>query len=60
MTKHSEGISIGLDLDLTLVDTRQATAFAMGEVNRQLSTAIDIGEFVSRLGPDQKRAWTMG
>jgi phosphoglycolate phosphatase len=46
-----KAVSIGLDLDLTLVDTRDATAFALEEVNRELSADIDIAEFIHRLGP---------
>jgi phosphoglycolate phosphatase len=42
---------IGFDLDLTLVDTRRATAFALESVNASLGTAIDVAEFVRRLGP---------
>lgn len=42
---------IGFDLDLTLIDTRKATAFALESVNESLGTAIDTDEFVRRLGP---------
>jgi phosphoglycolate phosphatase len=42
---------IGFDLDLTLIDTRKATAFALESVNASLCTAIDVDEFVRRLGP---------
>jgi phosphoglycolate phosphatase len=42
---------IGFDLDLTLIDTRKATAFALESVNASLGTAIDVDEFVRRLGP---------
>lgn len=42
---------VGFDLDLTLIDTRKATAFALESVNASLGTAIDADEFVRRLGP---------
>jgi phosphoglycolate phosphatase len=42
---------IGFDLDLTLIDTRKATTFALESVNTALGTAIDVAAFVRRLGP---------
>lgn len=42
---------VGFDLDLTLIDTRRATAFALESVNASLGTTIDVQEFVRRLGP---------
>jgi phosphoglycolate phosphatase len=54
MNISNERLSIGLDLDLTLVDTREATAYAVREVNRELSAAVDVEEFVRRLGPPIK------
>lgn len=42
---------IGVDLDLTLIDTRAATAYALGEVNRRCNASVDIAAIVARLGP---------
>ncbi len=42
---------IGFDLDLTLIDTREATAHALRTVNKELGERIDVDAFVSRLGP---------
>lgn len=42
--------SVGADLDLTLIDTRAATAVALHEVNRRLGAGIDIDAFLGRLG----------
>jgi phosphoglycolate phosphatase len=42
---------IGVDLDLTLIDTREATAFALRRVNTKLGACIDVDAFVRRLGP---------
>ena len=43
--------TIGADLDLTLLDSRDATAYALHEVNRQCGESVNVDEFVSRLGP---------
>lgn len=51
LTAHTAKLCIGIDLDLTLVDTRRTTASALVEVNKALSVAIDVDEFVRRLGP---------
>jgi len=42
---------LGVDLDLTLLDTRTATAVALDRVNAHLGTAVDVDAFVARLGP---------
>lgn len=42
---------IGVDLDLTLIDTKAATAYALGEVNRHCGAAIDVPAMIERLGP---------
>lgn len=46
-----EPLVLGLDLDLTLIDTRAATAHALRAVNRILNENIDVDAFVARLGP---------
>ncbi len=46
-----EPLVVGLDLDLTLIDTRAATAHALRAVNRTLHEDIDVDAFVARLGP---------
>ncbi|MEU8646794.1 HAD hydrolase-like protein [Streptomyces sp. NPDC048674] len=43
--------AIGADLDLTLIDTRAATAHALHAVNDRCEEAIDVAAFVARLGP---------
>ncbi|MFJ8896897.1 hypothetical protein ACIRCZ_20100 [Leifsonia sp. NPDC102414] len=43
--------AIGADLDLTLIDTRAATAHALHAVNDRCGEAIDVEAFVARLGP---------
>ncbi|WP_326841567.1 HAD hydrolase-like protein [Streptomyces sp. NBC_01558] len=43
--------AIGADLDLTLIDTRAATAHALQAVNDRCEQAIDVAAFVARLGP---------
>lgn len=43
--------AIGADLDLTLIDTRAATAHALHAVNDRCEEAIDVAAFVTRLGP---------
>jgi phosphoglycolate phosphatase len=45
------GHPVGIDLDLTLIDTREATGFALRRVNRELGVSIDVAEFLARLGP---------
>ncbi|WP_327174365.1 HAD hydrolase-like protein [Streptomyces sp. NBC_01335] len=42
---------IGFDLDLTLVDTRPATALALRRVNEGLGLAIDADAVAARIGP---------
>lgn len=42
---------IGADLDMTLVDTRDATAVALQALNDCRGYRIDVEAFVSRLGP---------
>jgi phosphoglycolate phosphatase len=44
------GMTLGADLDLTLIDTRDATALALKHVNNTCGESIDIEEFLSRLG----------
>jgi phosphoglycolate phosphatase len=41
---------VGFDLDLTLADTREATATAVRSVNRVLGVNIDVQGFVARIG----------
>jgi phosphoglycolate phosphatase len=41
---------LGFDLDMTLVDTRMATAFALREVNRLLGTRVDVESCVAAIG----------
>jgi phosphoglycolate phosphatase len=51
---------VGFDLDLTLIDTRVATAHALQAVNQELGEHIDVDAFVARLGPpvrDELRPW---
>ncbi|WP_051942313.1 HAD family hydrolase [Streptacidiphilus rugosus] len=43
--------ALGADLDLTLLDTRAATAHALRAVNRRCGETIDVDAFVARLGP---------
>ncbi|MGQ4347496.1 HAD family hydrolase [Streptomyces sp. SAS_275] len=43
--------AIGADLDLTLIDTRAATAYALRAVNDRCGEDIDVEAFVARLGP---------
>ena len=43
-------ITLGADLDLTLIDTRDATALALKQVNTTCGESIDVEEFLSRLG----------
>lgn len=43
-------MTVGADLDLTLIDTRDATALALKEVNATCGESIDIEDFLSRLG----------
>jgi phosphoglycolate phosphatase len=43
-------MTLGADLDLTLIDTRDATALALKQVNRTCGESIDVEEFLSRLG----------
>lgn len=60
MTENTAGIVVAFDLDLTLADTRAATAFALEEVNRVLQVRVDVAEFVKRLGPpirDELARW---
>lgn len=42
--------TVGADLDLTLIDTRDATAVALREVNSTCGESVDINDFISRLG----------
>jgi phosphoglycolate phosphatase len=44
------GMTLGADLDLTLIDTREATALALTDVNTTCGESIDVEEFLSRLG----------
>lgn len=43
-------MTLGADLDLTLIDTREATALALKYVNTVCGESIDVEEFLSRLG----------
>lgn len=45
----------GADLDLTLLDTRQATATALRAVNTRCGERVDVDAFVTRLGPPIRR-----
>ena len=42
---------IGVDRDLTLIDTKAATAYALGEVNRRCGAAIDVPAMIEGIGP---------
>lgn len=42
--------ALGADLDLTLIDTRKATAVALEQVNATCGAAVDIEAFLARLG----------
>lgn len=42
--------NVGFDLDLTLADTRQATAVAAAGVNHEFGLGIDIAEFTRNTG----------
>jgi phosphoglycolate phosphatase len=44
-------LTLGFDLDMTLVDTSAATAYALEAVNADLGTAIDVAACVAALGP---------
>jgi phosphoglycolate phosphatase len=44
------GMTLGADLDLTLIDTREATALALTRVNTTCAASIDVEDFLSRLG----------
>jgi len=46
-----ESPTVGVDLDLTLIDTRAATAHALRAVNHRCGEAIDVAAFTARLGP---------
>ena len=43
--------TVGVDMDLTLLDTRAATAVAVREVNRQCCESVDVDDFVAQIGP---------
>lgn len=42
--------TLGFDLDLTLIDMRAATSYALEEVNKRLSANIDIDAVIADLG----------
>lgn len=42
---------VGVDLDLTLLDTRSATAHALKVTNIRCGESIDVDDLVARLGP---------
>ena len=42
---------LGFDLDLTLIDTRDAIRFSLAAVNRTFDNQVDIEAMVARLGP---------
>jgi len=42
---------VGIDLDLTLINSTEATRLALTEVNAMFDGRIDIEEFMKRLGP---------
>jgi phosphoglycolate phosphatase len=44
------GMTLGADLDLTLIDTREATVLALKHVNATCGEAVDVEEFLSRMG----------
>src|ERR1700691_4322949 len=51
---------LGFDLDLTLLDLRQATACALDMVNARLGEHVDVEAVVADLGPpfrEQLRQW---
>jgi phosphoglycolate phosphatase len=50
LAKLREPVIVGFDLDLTLIDTRAATACALRMVNRDLGERIDVDAFVAGLG----------
>jgi phosphoglycolate phosphatase len=43
-------MTVGADLDVTLIDTRKATAVAIEKVNADCGAAIEVEVFLSRLG----------
>lgn len=43
--------TVGVDMDLTLLDTRAATAAAIRAVNAQCGESIDVDGFVAQIGP---------
>jgi phosphoglycolate phosphatase len=49
-----DGQVIGLDLDMTLVDTAEAMTAALSRVNHQLGTRVDVGACVAALGSPQR------
>jgi phosphoglycolate phosphatase len=60
VARRARGFSVGIDLDLTLINTREATAYALARVNDALGVDIDVEAFVGRLGPpirQELRRW---
>jgi phosphoglycolate phosphatase len=54
--------AVGFDLDLTLADTRAASAIAFAAVNDRFGSSIDIDECVRNIGPpvgEQMAAWLL-
>jgi phosphoglycolate phosphatase len=49
-----DGLVIGVDLDMTLVDTSEAMTVALTRVNQQLGTDIDVGACVAAIGAPQR------
>jgi phosphoglycolate phosphatase len=47
----SEMRVVGVDLDLTMIDTRAAASYALSEVSRRCGYFIDTAEMVRRMGP---------
>jgi hypothetical protein len=55
-------MTVGVDLDLTLIDTRKATAVALEKVNTGCGERIDVDEFISHLGlpiRDELARWVL-
>jgi phosphoglycolate phosphatase len=47
-------LAVGTDLDMTLLDTRDATASALRAVNARCGESIDVDQFLRRLGPPMR------
>src|SRR4051812_8983774 len=51
-------LTVGFDLDMTLVDSRPGIRASMSALARETGVAIDVGVVLGRLGP--KLEWELG